>query len=72
MQEQSCPVKSTIPRRKYWTDLQMGYSGIQLISNSDYKDFRILATFCPAQNHFLFSLCKFARIIEIPLKEIFG
>ena len=43
-----------------------------LISNSDYRDFRILATFCPAQNHFLFSLYKFAPIIEIPLQEIFG
>ena len=34
-----------------------------LISNSDYRDFWILATF---------SLCKFTQIIEIPLKEIFG
>ena len=43
-----------------------------LISNSDFRDFLILATFCPAQNHFLFNPCKFARIIEMPLKEIFG
>ena len=43
-----------------------------LTSNSDYRDFRILATFCLAQNHFLFNPCKFARIIEILLKEIFG
>ena len=48
------------------------YSGIHLLATWIIGIFEYLQLFVQHKTIFSFSLCKFARIIEILLKEIFG